>query len=120
MRCCYLLLAVLRMPKPQSHLVVRIVAANLSVASFSVGVRYYQHREHFLLVPMLSLMGVAALISLAVGSSADADPADGSQTAVSMPGSLLVSSARRATQKEFVDQAISLSCCMKLWSVILI
>ena len=87
-----------------------IVAASLSDA-FSVGVRYYQHREHLLLVPMLSLMGVAALISLAVGSSADADPADGSQTAVSMPSSLLVSSARhdspRATQKEFVDQAIS-------------
>lgn len=59
-----------------------------------MGVRYYQHREHLLLVPMLILMGVAALISLAVGSSADADPADGSQTAVSMPSSLLVSSAR--------------------------
>ena len=57
-----------------------------------MGVRYYQHREHLLLVPMLILMGVAALISLAVGSSADADPADGSQTAVSMP--ILVSSAR--------------------------
>ena len=94
----------------KSSFVVRIVAASLSDA-FSIGVRYYQHREHLLLVPMLSLMGVAALISLAVGSSADADPADGSQTAVSMPSSLLVSSARhdspRATQKEFVDQAIS-------------